>query len=121
MDLFDIYIKQFQYVVNTYFSYLLKYSDDTMVQTNLENLRKNLFDNFRINILLIEEQNTINDFIENINKKIFNSIDEKISDEDFKNFWSLFVESKKEILPKFIIYLVPSYDLNECFQNFIRR
>ena len=113
MDLFDIYIKQFQYVVNTYFSYLLKYSDDSMIQTNLENLRKNFFDNFRINILLIEEQNTINDFIENINKKIFNSIDEKISDEDFKNFWSLFVESKKEILPKYIIYLVPSYDLNE--------
>ena len=113
LDLFDIYIKQFKHLVDTYFSYLLKHSDDSMIQNNLNIMRKNLFDSFRINILLIEEQNTINDFIENINKKIFNSIEQKITDEDFKNFWSLFTESKKEIIPKYLIYLVPSYDSNE--------
>ena len=113
LDLFDIYIKQFKYIVNTYFKYLLKNSDDSMIQTNLDTIRKNFFDNFRINILLIEEQNTINDFIENIQKKVLNLIDEKISDEDFNNFWSLFVEDKKEIIPKYLIYLAPSYDKSE--------
>ena len=113
LDLLDIYINQFKHIVNTYFPYLLKDSDDNMIQTNLSKIRKNFFDNFRINILLIEEQNTINDFIENIQKKVLNVINDKISDEDFNNFWSLFAENKNEIIPKYIIYLVPSYDSNE--------
>ena len=113
LDLLDIYIKQFKHVINTYFSYLLKDSEDNMIQNNLNIIRKNFYENFRINILLIEEQNTINDFIENIQKTILNKIEEKISDEDFNNFWCLFVEFKKEIIPKFIIYLVPSYDSTE--------
>ena len=113
LDLFDIYIQQFKHIVNTYFSYLLKDSDDTMIQNNLNIIRKNFYENFRINILLIEEQNTINDFIENIQKNVFNKIDEKISDEDFINFWCLFVEKKNEIIPKYIIYLVPSYESSE--------
>ena len=113
LDLFDIYIKQFKLIVNTYFKYFLKDSDDPMIQTNLNIIRNNFFDNFRINILLVEEQNTINDFIENIQKKVLNAIDKKISEEEFQNFWSLFVDDKKEIIPKYIIYLVPSYDSNE--------
>ena len=113
LDLLDIYINQFKHVVNTYFKYLLKDSDDPMIQSNLNTVRKNFYDSFRINILLIEEQNTINDFVENINKKVFNAIDEKITEEDYINFWSLFVDEKKEILPKYIIYLVPSYDNTE--------
>ena len=113
LDLLDIYINQFKHVVNTYFKYLLKDSDDPMIQSNLNTVRKNFYDSFRINILLIEEQNTINDFVENINKKVFNAIDEKITEEDYINFWSLFVDEKKEILPKYIIYLVPSYDITD--------
>ena len=113
LDLFDIYIKQFKHIVNTYFKYFLKDSDDPMIQTNLNIIRNNFFDNFRINILLVEEQNTINDFIENIQKKVLNEINKKISEEEFQNFWSLFVDDKKEIIPKYIIYLVPSYDSNE--------
>ena len=113
LDLFDIYIKQFKHIVNTYFKYLLKDSEDTMIKTNLSIVRKNFFKSFRINILLIEEQNTINDFIENIQKKVLNAIDKKISDNDYKNFWSLFVDDKKEILPQYLIYIIPSYDSNE--------
>ena len=78
LDLFDIYIKQFKHIVNTYFKYLLKNSEDSMIQTNLDIVRKNFFNNFRINILLIEEQNAINDFIENIQKKVLNAIDKYI-------------------------------------------
>ena len=113
LDLFDIYIKQFKHIVNTYFKYLLKNSENSMIQTNLNTIRKNFFDSFRINILLIEEQNTINDFIENIQKNVLNLINEKISDDDFNTFWSLFVENKNEIIPKYLIYLAPSYDKSE--------
>ena len=114
LDLFDTYIKQFTLVVNTYFKFLLKDSDDQMVQTNLNTMRRNFFENFRINILLIEEENTINDFIENLNKRVFNAIDKKISDDEFNNFWSLFVDEKNEIIPKFLLFIVPSYDSSEA-------
>ena len=113
LDLFDIYVKQFKHIVNTYFKYLLKNSEDSMIQTNLDIVRKNFFNNFRINILLIEEQNALNDFIENIQKKVLNAIDKYISNDDYNNFWSLFVDNKNEIIPKFIIYIVPSYEASE--------
>ena len=41
LDLFDIYVKQFKHIVNTYFKYLLKNSEDSMIQTNLDIVRKN--------------------------------------------------------------------------------
>ena len=114
LDLFDTYIKQFTLVVNTYFKFLLKDSEDQMIQTNLNTMRRNFFENFRINILLIEEENTINDFIENLNKRVFNAINKKISNDDFNNFWSLFVDEKNEIIPKFLLFIVPSYDSSEA-------
>ena len=111
LDLYDIYINRFKYIVNTYFPYLLKDSDDPLIQNNLNIIRNNFFENFRLNILLIEEQNTINDLIENFQKKIFDiDINKIISNEEFNNFWSLFTDDKKYIIPKFILYLVPSYD-----------
>ena len=114
LDLFDTYIRQFTLVVHTYFKYLLKDSDDQMIQSNLNIMRRNFFENFRINILLVEEENTINDFIENLQKKVFNVIDKKISNDDFNKFWSLFVDEKKDIIPKFLLFLVPSYDSKDA-------
>ena len=114
LDLFDTYIKQFVTVVNTYFKFLLKDSEDSMIQNNLNTMRRNFFENFRINILLVEEENTINDFIENLQKRVFSTIDKKISDDDFNKFWSLFVDEKKEIIPKFLLFLVPSYETKEA-------
>ena len=112
LDLFDIYITRFKYIVNTYFAYLLKDSEDPLIKNNLNIVRNNFFENFRLNILLIEEQNTINDLIENFEKKIFNKdiIDKKISNEEFNDFWSLFTDDRRYIIPKFLLYIVPSYD-----------
>ena len=113
LELLDTYIRQFTYVVNTYFKYLLKNSEDQMIQNNINIMRKNFYENYRINILLVEEENTINDFIENLQKKVFSVIDKKISDNDFDKFWSLFVDEKKDIQPKFLLFVVPSYDSSE--------
>lgn len=49
-------------------------------------MRKNFFKNYRINILLFEEESTINDLIENLQNKVFNVLESKISDEDFNKF-----------------------------------
>ena len=110
MELFDTYTKNFQNVVNTYFKYLLTNSEDTLIDNNLKTMRKNFFESFRINILLFEEDNTLNDFIENLNEKIFKVLDTKISDEDFNKFWKFFVEDKKEVIPKFLLFIVPYYE-----------
>ena len=78
-------------------------------------MRRNFFESFRINILLVEEENTINDLIENLQKKVFSVIDKKISDDDYDKFWSFFVDEKSEIIPKFfLLFLIPSYDTNEA-------
>ena len=110
VNIFDSYIKNFTDVVNTYFKYFLSTPKDPIIAKNLDTMRKNFFQNYRINILLFEEEYSINDLIENLQNKIFNVLDQKISDSDFESFWKLFVNDKKEIIPKFLLHVVPCYE-----------
>ena len=110
VNIFDSYINNFKDVVNNYFKYFFTSPKDEITKKNLEKMRKNFFNNYRINVLLFEEENTINELIENLQNKIFNVLNEKISDEDFNKFWKFFVSEKKEILPKFLLHVVPSYE-----------
>ena len=111
-DLFETYNKVFSFVVKKYFShFLIDEIEDNLVEKNLEIQRQNFYNNFRINILLFEEKNTINDFLDNIQKKLTSeAISKKISDENFNNLWRFFVEDKKDIKPKFLIHIVPFYE-----------
>ena len=110
VNIFDSYIKNFKEVVNKYFKYLLTTSKDEFVEKNMVTMRKNFFQNFRINVLLFEEENTIIDLIENLQKNIINKVETKISDDDFNNFWKYFVDNKKEVIPKFLLHIVPCYE-----------
>ena len=109
-NIFDIYIKTFKEVVNTYFKYFFNSPQDSLTAKNLETMRQKFFQNYHINILLFEEENSINDLIENLQNKIFNVLDKKISDSDFQQFWKYFVDDKKKIIPKFLLYVVPYYE-----------
>ena len=110
VNIFDSYIKNFTDVVNTYFKYFLSTPKDPIIAKNLDTMRKNFFKNYHINILLFEEEYSINDLIENLQNKIFNVLEQKISDSDFESFWKLFVNDKKEIIPKFLLHVVPCYE-----------
>ena len=110
INIFDSYINNFTKIVNTYFQFFLTSSKDSILEKNLEVMRKNFFQTFRINILIFEEENTINDLIEHLQNKIFKVLDTKISDSDFNAFWKYFVDDKKEIVPKFLLHLVPYYE-----------
>ena len=116
-DLFETYTKNFMYVVNNYYKYLIDFEniEDNLVMNNLKILRKNFFNNFRINILLFEEDNTVNDFLELFQKNVLKNIDIKISNDNFNTFWKYFVDKKSEIIPKFILHIVPFYE--SCDQN----
>jgi hypothetical protein len=110
VNIFDSYINNFKEVVNNYFKFFFTSPKDELTKKNLEKMRKNFFNNYRINVLLFEEENTINDLIENLQNKIFNVLNEKISDDEFNKFWKFFVSEKKEIIPKFLLHVVPSYE-----------
>ena len=110
LNIFDSYIKNFKDIVNTYFKYFLSTPQDKEINYNLIKMRYNFFENYRINILIFEEENSINDLIENIQNTIFNQLDTKISEQDFNSFWKFFVDEKKEIIPKFLLYIVPFYE-----------
>ena len=110
VNIFNSYINNFKEVVNKYFKFFLTSSKDEFVQKNLVTMRKNFFQTFRINILLFEEESTMNDLIENLQNKIFKLIDTKISDDEFNNFWKYFVDNKREVIPKFLLHLVPYYE-----------
>ena len=111
VDIFDSYIKNFTTVVKTYFKFLLAPTNsDPMVENNLNIMRKNFYQNFRINVLLFEEENTINDLIENLENKVFKALNKKISDADFNSFWKYFVDDPKEVVPKFLLHIVPYYE-----------
>ena len=73
-------------------------------------MRKNFFQTFRINILLFEEENTINDLIENIQNKMLKMVESEITDNDYHYFWTYFIDDRKEIVPKFLLHLVPYYE-----------
>ena len=112
LDIFDSYIKIFKYVVKNYFSYFLTEDiEDNLIETNLQTLRTNFYNNFRINILVIEEENTMNYVIDNIQKMFtIEEINKKISDENFNSFWKFFVKEKKDIIPKYLLHIVPHYE-----------
>jgi hypothetical protein len=111
-DIFETYNKVFSFVVKKYFSYFLTDEiEDNLIEKNLEVLRQNFYNNFRVNILLFEEKGSINDFLDNIQKKLTSEeISKKITDESFNSLWRFFVEDKKDVRPKFLIHIVPFYE-----------
>ena len=112
LDIFDSYIKIFKTVVKNYFNYFLTENiEDNLIENNLVKLRQNFFNNFRINILVIEEENTMNHLLDNIHKTFTpEEINKKIDDESFKSFWKFFVKDKKDIIPKYLLHVVPHYE-----------
>ncbi len=110
LNIFETYINNFKEVVNRYFKFFLTKSKDEFIEQNLVTMRKNFFQSFRINILLFEEENTINDLIENIQHKMLKMVESEITDNDFHYFWKYFVDDRKEIVPKFLLHLVPYYE-----------
>ena len=112
LDIFDIYNKTFCYVVKKYFKYFLTEEiEDNLIEKNLEILRQNFYNNFRVNILLIEDKGSINDLLDNLQKKITSAeISKKISDESYNSIWRFFVEDRKDIRPKYLLHIVPFYE-----------
>jgi hypothetical protein len=111
VDIFDSYIKNFTTVVKTYFKFLLAPTNkDPLVENNLNIMRKNFYQNFRINVLLFEEENTLNDFIENLENKVFKALNKKITSADYNSFWKYFVDDPKDVVPKFLLHIVPYYE-----------
>ena len=109
-DLYSYYIKTFIYVVENYFPYFLTKTGDSEIDSNINELRRNFFNNYRLNLLVVEEEGTINDLLDTIHEKILKQLSKKISTDSFNKFWSYFVDKRTEVIPKFLIYVVPNYD-----------
>lgn len=109
-NIFDYYINNVLEIVGKYFQYFLNNPSDPIASKNLNMIRRNFLKNFYINVLLFEKENTLNDLIEDFQNKIFNELRTKISEQDFDSFWIYFVDKKTDIIPKFILYVVPCYD-----------
>ena len=110
LDIFEIYKRNFKYVVETYFPHLLMVSDDPMVEQNLKALREKFYLNYKINVVLVEEGKVMNDFIENLIKNTQDIVTKKVTDEEFDSFWKFFVSSKEEIETKYILHIVPHFE-----------
>ena len=111
-DILDSYIKIFKQVVKNYFSYFLTENiEDNLIDNNLQTLRINFYNNFRINIVIFEEENTINELLDNIQTMFTKEeINNKITDESFNTFWKFFIEKKEDIRPKYLLHIVPHYE-----------
>ena len=112
-DLYDYYLKTFIYVVENYFPYFLGQTGNTDVDNNIATLRKNFFNNFRLNLLIVEEEGVINDLLDTIHNKILKQLNKKISTDSYNKFWSYFVDKRTEVIPKYLIHIVPNYDKPE--------
>ncbi len=110
IDLFNYYKNSFEFIVKNYYSkFLIDYNDE-LLNDNNNKLRKNFYFNYKINIILIEDKNSISYFIENLNKKVYNKLEEKITDEDFSNFWKYFIEKKSDFKINYLLHIVPHYE-----------
>ena len=111
-DILDSYIKIFKQVVKNYFSYFLTENiEDNLIDNNLQTLRINFYNNFRINIVIFEEENTINELLDNIQTMFTKEeINNKITDESFNTVWKFFIEKKEDIRPKYLLHIVPHYE-----------
>ena len=105
-QLFNFYADRFKYVVRTYFPHLLCENSDNYIEENLKNLRKKFYLNYRVNIVLVEDTNTIRDFIGTMNKEITHLIPQ----EDFDTFWKFFVKTKEEIKINYLLHILPHYE-----------
>ena len=112
-DLYDYYIKTFHYVVKNYFPYFIGQTGDSNIDENIKILRKNFFNNFRLNLLVVEEEGTIHDLLDSIHEQILKQLNKKISTDAYNKFWSYFVEKRTEVIPKYILHIVPNYDKAE--------
>ena len=109
-DLFNYYKNSFEFIVKNYYSkFLIDYNDE-LLNDNNNKLRKNFYFNYKINIILIEDKNSVCYFIENLNKNVYNKIEEKITDEDFSNFWKYFIEKKSDFKINYLLHIVPHYE-----------
>ena len=109
-DLYNYYTKTFIYVVENYFPYFLQKTGNSEIDENIKELRKNFFNNYRLNLLIVEEEGTMNDLLDTIHNKILKQLTKKISNESFNKFWSYFVDKRSLVIPKFLLYVVPNYD-----------
>ena len=113
LEILKLYKENFEYVVKNYFPHFLFTSEDPLIQRNLQKVRENFYHNYRIKIILFEEDGVINDFIENLINKSLNNIEEIISEDNFNSFWKFFVNEKEEITPQFILHVIPHYEKYE--------
>lgn len=104
LDIFEIYRYNFQAIFNSYFYHLRENINDN------EEKRVNLYRTFRIKLVLIEEKRVVNSFIESLHNMYKYNLNDKIGEEEFRNFWSLFVKRKEDIEVKFLVYVVPHYE-----------
>ena len=110
-DLFLFYQKNFKYVVNNYFSHLLKTNTrDPIIEENLHKERNAIYNRYKVNLVLIEDNQTFSQFIKHILTDNNVSIQDEITNEDYETFWKYFVSSKSEIQPKYLLHIVPHYD-----------
>ena len=109
-DLFEYYAKTFTNVVENYFPYFLGKTGQKEIDESVNILRRNFFNNYRLNLLVVEEEGTINDFLDNIHNKILKQLNKRVSTDSFDHFWCKFVDKRTEVIPKFILYVVPNYD-----------
>ena len=63
-DLFTFYQKNFKYIVNNYFSHLLKTNTrDPIIEENIRKQRNAIYNKYKINLVLIEDNQTFSQFI----------------------------------------------------------
>ncbi len=111
-NLLIFYKTNFEYIVKNYFPHFLLSSNDSLIQKNLQKVRENFYNNYKIKLLLIEEENVINDLCENLISKIYNN-DNLITEEEYNSFWKYFIKEKKDLKPNFIFHIVPYYEKSE--------
>lgn len=111
LDLYELYNTNFQLIVNNYFSHLLVDSEDPHQQKYIQALRNNLYINFKVDVILIEQKNMIEGLINHI-RDCYNNISTKMTDEDFESFWHFFIPDKNALEIKYIVRLVPHYEMH---------
>ena len=119
-EIFKQYFEDFKKFYNNNFIYLNEQIDEDMKIKN-KKLRFQIFQDFKLKIVLLEEKKILSDFInqmfllyhhlDNLDRNcIINEENYWDFVSDFENFWSKFFDNFKEIDINFLLFVVPWND-----------
>lgn len=104
-NLYEIYKQNFWQMCHQNFSHLFEEASSDL--NKLEEKRRNIYQDYRLKLVMIEDKKVLSSFIENLRNFYKTAIFQTKFNEDYEAIWSKFISKKEDFEIKYTLYVVP--------------